>query len=298
MIDLKLTTFINLARLRNYTRTAELLNLTQPAVSQHVRQLEDYYGVPLVKKKGRQLDLTEEGEMLLKYANELETKELNFHRTLMNKSAVIKRYNIGATLTIGEFVLPGLLGEHKRRFESVDIIMHVHNLEEIIERLSFGQFDLGIVEGPFDKTRFRYKKLKEDELVLAVSPKSPLAQMEEVEVADIAGMGRLILREKGSGTRSVFENKLLELGIGLQQVKIYMEVGSIGAIKSLVQADLGYTVISREAVRQEVSAGTLKTVPFKGVRILRDFNFVYLDYGQEDFINGFIEFLTGAIYNS
>ncbi|OPX43296.1 HTH-type transcriptional regulator CysL [Ruminiclostridium hungatei] len=298
MIDAKLTTFINLAKLRNYTRTAELLNLTQPAVSQHIRQLEDYYGVQLVKKKGRQLNLTGEGELLLKYANELETKDLNFQRTLMNKSAVVKRYNLGATLTIGEFVLPWLLGEHKRRFESVDIIMHVHNLEDILERLNLGQFDLGIVEGPFDKTRFKYKKFKEDELVLAVSPKSHLAKMEEIELADIVGMGRLILRENGSGTRSVFENKLLELGIGLQQVKIYMEVGSIGAIKSLVQADLGYTVISREAVRQEVAAGTLKTVPLKGVRILREFNFVYLDYGQEAFINGFIEFLTGAILNN
>ncbi len=293
MFDSKLLTFISVARLRNYTRTAEILNMTQPAVTQHIKQLEEYYCVQLIKKKGRQIILTEEGEMLLKYAKELEANSLKFQRALINKSAVVKRYDIGATLTIGEFVLPGLLGEHKRLYENIDIILHVYNLEEIIKRLSFGQFDVGIVEGPFDKTRFKYKKLKDDELVLAVSPLSELARNGEVELADIITGGKLIMREKGSGTRIIFENRLLELGISLEEVKVYMEVGSIGAIKSLVGADLGYTVISREAVRQETEAGTLKIIPIKGVKIIREFNIIYQDDVQNDFIREFIEFLTG-----
>ncbi len=299
MVDSKLLTFISVARLKNYTRVAEFLNMTQPAVTQHIKQLEEYYRVQLIKKKGRQIILTEEGEMLLKYAKELEANSLKFQRALINKSAVVKRYNIGATLTIGEFVLPGLLGEHKRLFDNIDIILHVYNLEEIIKRLSYGQFDVGVVEGPFDKTRFKYKKLKDDELVLAVSPLSNLAENEEVEPADIITGGKLIMREKGSGTRVIFENKLLELGINLEEVKVYMEVGSIGAIKSLVRANLGYTVISREAVRQETEAGTLKIIPIKGVRISREFNIIYLDDVQNDFIRDFIKFMvekTNTLY--
>ncbi len=290
MIDSKLITFINAARLKNYTRTAELLNMTQPAVTQHIKQLEEHYKVKLIKKNGRQIGLTEEGEMLLKYATDLDANAIRFERGLINRSSVIKRYNIGATLTIGEFVLPTLLGEHKRLIDNIDIIMHVYNLEEIIKRLNLGEFDLGIVEGPFDKSRFNHKKLKDDELVLAAAPGSSLAKQARVDMYDIINFGKLIMREKGSGTRMVFENKLTELGIRLEDVKTYMEVGSIGAIKSLVQANLGYTIISGEAIKAEVEAGTLKIIPIHGVRIIREFNFIFKDDAQKDFIEKFIQF--------
>jgi len=291
MIDSKIITFINVAKLKNYTRVAELLNLTQPAVSQHIKQLEEHYKVKLIMKKGRQISLTEEGELLFRYAKDVEANSLLIERKLKNKSAVIKRYNIGATLTIGEFVLPRLLGEYKRLHDNVDVIMHVHNLEEICKRLGNGNFDLGIVEGPFDKSKFDYNKLKDDELVLVASPQSSFSQKAKVNISDIINEGKLIMREKGSGTRMVFENKLLELGINLSDLKIYMEVGSIGAIKSLVQANLGYTVISIEAVKREAEAGTLTVIPIEGVKIMREFNFIYSGHGQKDFIEEFMDFL-------
>lgn len=292
MMDSKLTTFINVAKLKSYTRAAELLNLTQPAVTQHIKQLEEYYDVKLIKKNGRQISLTEEGELLLRNAKEFEANSLLLERKLRNKSSVIKRYNIGATLTIGEFVLPGLLGEYKRLHNNIDVIMHVYNSEEILKKLGNGEFDLGIVEGPFDKSKFNYKKLKDDELVLVASPLNCLSKRAKVEISEIISEGKLILREKGSGTRMIFENKLLELGVSLSNLKIYMEVGSIGAIKSLVEANLGYTVISREAVKREVKAGTLAIIPIQGIRIMREFNFIYLDHKPEDFTEDFMTFLT------
>lgn len=292
MIDSKIITFLNVAKLKSYTRAAEMLNLTQPAVSQHIKQLEEYYKVKLIMKKGRQLLLTEEGELLLRYAKEFEANSITVERELKNKSAIIKRYNIGATLTIGEFVLPHLLGEYKRLHNNIDIIMQVHNLEDICKQLSDGSIDLGIVEGPFDKSKFNYKKLKDDELVLAAAPMSNIAKKELVTLGDIINGEKLIMREKGSGTRMVFENKLIELGINISEIKIYMEVGSIGAIKSLVQADLGYTVISIEAIKKEVEAGTLAVIPIEDIKIMREFNFIYTDYGQQDFIKEFIDFLT------
>jgi DNA-binding transcriptional LysR family regulator len=292
MMDSKLTTFINVAKLKSYTRAAALLNLTQPAVTQHIKQLEEYYAVKLIKKNGRQISLTEEGELLLKNAKEFEASSLLLERKLRNKSAVIKRYNIGATLTIGEFVLPNLLGKYKSHHGNIDVIMHVHNLEEVLRRVSSGEFDLGIVEGPFDKSKFKYKKLKDDELVLVVSPQnSMMFKKKSIEISEIINSGRLILREKGSGTRKVFENKLQELGFDLCDMKIYMEVGSIGAIKSLVEANLGYTVISNEAVKREIEAGTLAIIPIQGVRIMRELNFVFLDHSPEDFTQSFMNFL-------
>lgn len=293
MIDSKLTTFINVAKLRSYTRAAEMLNLTQPAVTQHIKQLEEYYGVKLIKKKGRQISLTEEGELLLKSAEEFKANSILLERKLKNKSSVIKRYNIGATLTIGEFVLPNLLGDYKRTHSNIDVIMHVSNLEEILKRMSNGEFDLGIVEGPFDKSKFIYNKLKDDELVLIAAPISSLTMREKVKINEILNDGKLILREKGSGTRMIFENKLKELGYNIADMKIYMEVGSIGAIKSLVEANLGYTIISKEAVNREVESGTLVIIPIEGVRFIREFNFIYLENSPFDFIESFMGFVIG-----
>jgi len=292
MIDSKLTTFINVANLKSYTRTAELLNLTQPAVSQHIKQLEERYNAKLIKKKGRQISLTEEGEVLYRYANEFAANSTKLERELKNKLSMIKRYNIGATLTIGEFVLPYSLGEYKSLHDNIDVIMNVNNLEQILKRLSNGEIDLGIVEGPFDKSKFIFKKLKDDELVLVAAPSNSLAKNDNVEISDVVNSGKLILREKGSGTRIIFENKLVELGYSLSDIKVYMEIGNLGAIKSLVEANLGVTVISREAVKKEVAAGTLKIIPIQNIKIMREFNFVFLDHSPKDFIEDFMAFLT------
>ena len=292
MMDPKLTTFIHVARLKSYTRAAELLNLTQPAVTQHIKQLEAYYSVELIIRKGRQLLLTSEGELLLKYARELESNSLLLERTLKNKSAVIKRYNIGATLTIGEFVLPYLLGEYKRLHNNMDVILQVHNSEEILKRLGNGEYDLGIVEGPFDKEKFRYKKMKDDELVLVAAAHNSFSRGGAANIADVIQSGKLILREKGSGTRTVFENRLLELGYKPSDIKTYMEIGSIGAIKSLVEANLGYTIISKAAVKRELESGTLAIIPIRDIRIMREFNFIYLDNRPTEFTEDFMSFLT------
>lgn len=293
MMDSKLLTFINVAKLKSYTRAAETLNLTQPAVTQHIKQLEEYYEVKLIKKKGRQISLTEEGELLLKSAKAFEADSKLLKREIKNKSSVIKKYNIGATLTIGEFVLPNLLGEYKRVHSNIDVIMHVHNLEEVLKRMSDGEFDFGIVEGPFDKSKYIFKKLKDDELVLIASPESALAKKKKVDMDEILNEGKLIIREQGSGTRMVFEDKIKALGYNISDIKVYMELGSIGAIKSLVEANLGYTVISKEAVKREVEAGTIAVIPIRGVRFIREFNFVYLEQGPFDFIDNFMDFVVG-----
>ncbi len=295
MIDPKITTFIWAAKLKSFTKAAEMLNLTQPAVTQHIKQLEVHYKVKLFKKVGRQIYLTEEGEILFKYAKDLEANSLFVERTLRNKSALNKRYNVGTTLTIGEYVLPDMLGRFKQENENIDIIVHVHNTDENLKRLTSGELDLSIVEGLFDKNRFKYKKMRDDELVLVASPVSSFARVGEVSLENVAYGGKLILREKGSGTRMVLENKMSDMGLSLTDLKVYMEVGSIGAIKSLVQANLGYTVVSLEAVDKEVREGTLVIVPIKGIKIMREFNFIYTDISQNSFIQEFMDYITNLI---
>lgn len=289
MMDSKLITFITVAGVKSYTRASSILNITQPAVSQHIRFLEEYYGVRLIRKKGRGIELTEEGNILLKQLKEIERLYNGIEDTIKNQGSIKRTYNVGATMTIGGYVLPNILGQYKTIHNNIDIILHVNNTEEVINMLLKGSINLAIVEGNFDRDRFRYKKMRDDELVLAAAPLNKLAQKGIVKIDDVLS-GKLILREKGSGTREIFENKLLDMGYDLDDINPYMEIGSIDAIKAMVEANLGYTIISKETIKREVSQRTIEIVPIKGIRILREFNFIYLDDGLMDFIDEFIRF--------
>lgn len=287
MIDIRLLTFITVAKTKSYTKSAEILNITQPAVSQHIKFLEYEYGVHLVKKYGRGFDLTEEGLILFKYSEEIEILYRALEMKLKNKSGIVKKYNVGASMTIGGYVLPYILAKYKKISENINILLQVNNTEEILEKLINGKLDFALIEGPFDRSKFRFKKFKDDELVLAVSTQNNFVKETEVSMEDILS-GNLILREEGSGTRKIFENKIIELGYSLNDLNGYMEIGSISAIKSLIELNLGYSVISSETIKKELVQGTIKTVDIKDVHIFREFNFVYLQ--EDELINSFIEF--------
>ena len=287
MIDIRLLTFITAAKTKSYTRAAEILNITQPAVSQHIKFLEDEYGVHLVKKCGRGFELTEEGLILFKSAEEIEALYRSLETKLKNKSGIAREYNAGASMTIGGYILPYILAEYKKSYPNINILLQVNNTEEILEKLINGKIDFALIEGPFNKYKFRYKKYKDDELVLAVSSENDLAKQTQVSIDDVLN-GNLILREKGSGTRKILENKIIELGYSPNDLNGFMEIGSISAIKSLIGLNLGYSIISRETIRKELIQGNIKEVPIQGIRIFREFNFVYLH--EDEFIDSFIEF--------
>ncbi len=289
MIDIKLVTFITVAKTKNLTRAADILRITQPAVSQHIKALEDYFNVKLLYKKGKQMEVTEEGQLLLKQALELNRLSKTIKTKLKNKSSIKRKYYVGATLTIGGYVLPKIIGEHKKNHQNIDIMLYVDNTETIIERLFNGDIILGLLEGPFDISKVNYKKFKDDELVLAVSPDHKFASKEYVTIDEVLS-SKLILREQGSGTRKIFENELKKSGYKLDNMNVYMEIGDIRALISLVESNLGCTIISKEAIKSSIQANTLKIIPISNFKILREFNFVYLDRTCDSFIDEFIQF--------
>lgn len=289
MLDIRLKTFITVSKIKSYTNAAEILNLTQPAVSQHIKYLEEYYGVNLIKKQGKEIELTEEGLILYNYARKLELLHSELEIEFKNKNRIHKVYNLGASMTIGGYVLPYILAKYKSVYNNIDILLQVNNTEEIINKLLNRKLDLAFVEGNFDKNKFNYKKFKNDELVLAVSPKHFFNKKKTVTLDEVLEE-KLILREKGSGTRDVFEQKLQSLGYNIESFKPYMELGSISAIKSLVEENLGYTIISKETIKSELKLGSIKIIPIEGIKIYREFNFIFLSDHNIDFINNFIEF--------
>jgi DNA-binding transcriptional LysR family regulator len=284
-----LITFITVAKIKSFTKAAEILNITQPAVSQHIKHLEEYYEVSLIKKQGKKINLTEEGLILYKYANELELIYRNLETELKNKSGIRKVYNVGASMTIGGYVLPYILAEHKRVNPNIDIILQVGNTEDIVDKLLNRKLDLAFIEGNFNRNKFNYKKYKDDELVLAVSSENDFCTRGKVSIEEVLE-GKLILREVGSGTREIFENKLRDLGYNMECFSPYMELGSIPAIKSLVEANLGYTIISKETIKKELELGYIKIIPIEGLEIYREFNFIYLKDNNTDFAEDFIKF--------
>lgn len=288
-MDIRLETFITVVKIKSYTKASEILNITQPAVSQHIKFLEEYYGVIFIKKSGKTIKLTEEGKILYKYAIELESIYRNLKTEFRNKDNIHKTYYVGASMTIGGYILPYILAEYKDCYKNIDILLQVNNTEEIIEKLLNRKIDLALIEGIFHKEKFKYIKYKDDELVLAVSHLNEFAKYKSITLDEVL-KGNLILREKGSGTREIFENKLLEMGYDLKKFKPYMELGSITAIKSLLEANLGYSIISKETIKKEVGSGIIKIIPIKGLKIFREFNFVYLKESDEEFVKAFISF--------
>ncbi|WDV45379.1 LysR family transcriptional regulator [Clostridiaceae bacterium M8S5] len=284
MVDLRLQTFITVASTNNLTKAAKDLNITQPAVSQHIKALETYYETKLLYKEGKHMKLTNEGELLLEYAMKISRLNNKLKRQIQNKSKQIKKYYVGATLTVGGYVLPQIISQYKRKYPNVEILLYVENTQAILKKLFKGQIDIGIIEGPFDKSKVQYKKYKDDELILVVSPYHPLAKRSSVTIEEVLKQ-KLILREKGSGTRKVFENAIIASHHELSEMNVYMEVGSLVAIISLIQSNLGCTIISQEAVRGQLEEGKLIEVPISNLKILREFNFVYLDDINHEFIN-------------
>jgi len=134
MIDSRLKTFIAVSKTENITKAANLLNLSQPAVSQQIKFLEDYYKVKLIKIEGRQFNLTDEGEMFLQYCKEMESISLRIEANLKDRFAVYKSYSIGATMTIGAYIMPYLLGEHKKLYPNTDIMLYVNNNAAVLQK--------------------------------------------------------------------------------------------------------------------------------------------------------------------
>lgn len=296
LIDIRLLTFITVSRIKSYTKAAEILNLTQPAVSQHIKHLEEYYGVKLIKKHGKEIELTEEGQILYYYAKKLELLHTELETEIKNSNRIHKIYNLGASMTIGGYVLPYILAKYKKAYKNIDILLQVNNTEEIVEKLLNRKLHLALVEGNFDKNKFCFKKLKDDELVLAVSPKHPFAKKKAVSMNEVLEE-KLILREKGSGTRDIFEQRLKYFGYNIEKFQPYMELGSISAIKSLVEENLGYSIISKESIKNEIKAGSIKVIPIDGIEISREFNFIFLNDCNSDFIKDFIDFSITHISN-
>jgi len=289
MIDYRLKTFLIAAEEQNLTRAGDILGLTQPAVSQHIKALEQYYGADLFEKKGRRLILTQAGEYLKKEGDSLEIHSGRVKRELGDFDGGRRYFSIGATLTVGEFILPRFLGSYKKNHRNRELEIRIGNTRCTLDELLHEKLDIAIVEGPFNRSTFSHELFIEDELVFITAPDSPWAEAPVIELNKI-NQYPLILRESGSGTREYFELYLRNKDLYLQPASIVMEVGSLSAIKSLCESGMGCSVMSRRAAAKELELGTLVERPFSGGPVIRELQFVYTEKSPQVFVKEFISF--------
>ncbi len=293
----QLEIFKTVVEKKSFSAAAKALFISQPAVSMHIRALEEYYKTKLFDRANQQITLTETGRILYDYA----VKVLN----LLNQAEkeissytgqIVGPLDIGASFTVGEYVVPKLLGIFNKLNPGVKASLRVTNTEHIVKLVSRQKLDLGfvehsLVEHSVDARNLIVNPIMQDELQVVFSPEHPWANRKTITIQELKDMP-LVLREHGSGTRRMAEERLEEAGFDLDQLNVIMELGSTEAVKEAVEAGFGITIISRWAIQKELKLGTLLSARIEDVNMSRNF---YLIYHKDKFkplvVEKFIEFL-------
>lgn len=273
MIDYRHQTFLELCQIKNYTKTAKKLHLTQPAVSQHIKYLEEYYGVKLFNYSGKKLNITAAGKKLYKYTEKMTADSREIKKSLSTNDQ-IKNIKFGATLSIGEFVMPELLIKAMEQNPLLNFDMLVENTQNLIEKLKKGEINFAILEGFFDKSKFGHQLFSREKFI-GVSAADSKISNKRFEMTDLLKFC-LILREKGSGTRDILEQLLYENNLRKDSFKNVIEIGNMNVIKKLVAKDKGITFMYKTALEKELKTKKLAELKIIDFDIKREFNFVYL----------------------
>jgi DNA-binding transcriptional LysR family regulator len=272
----RLTVFRVVAARLSFTQAAELLHVSQPAVTSHVKTLEQELGVRLFERAAGAVRLTPAGECLFVYAEEVNRLAQQTLRDIGSLNGEQRgRLRLGASTTIAQYLLPRILGEFVQLHPRVDLSVVSANTAQIVARLLAGESDLGLIEGPPGSTSVKVDKFVDDEIAVIVPANHPFAALppQGASLADLAEEP-LLMREPGSGTRRVVENALRDAGIATRDLHVVMELDSTEAIKSGVEAGLGVGFVSRWALR-DPQARALRTISVAGLTIKRSFQFVY-----------------------
>jgi DNA-binding transcriptional LysR family regulator len=290
MEDHKLKVFCTVAETKSFSKASEIIHLTQPAVSLQIQALEEVYETKLFDRTSSTVVLTPAGEILYKYAKEILSLFASVEKDIGEITGLVKgSISVGASTTIGNYVLPSVISDFKKKSPKIKIHLLVGNTKRIVEFINAGNIDLGIVEGEVTKYKIKTEKLISDELVLIVPANHTWSKKGEVSVLDIL-KEPFIFREEGSGTRQVIEKYLSKRGISPQKMKISTILGSTEAIKEAVENGTGLSIVSKWAVRRERRHGSLDSLKFKEGKMLRDFSLIFsrntvTSYAAEEFLN-------------
>ncbi len=271
----QLLIFHKVAELRHFTRAAKALYISQPAVSKQVHQLEKTLKQPLFTQVGQKIYLTEAGKLLYDYADRIFALAAEAETALDEMQQLERgRLTLGASTTIGTYLLPDLLGRYKAQYPGIDLIVEIGNTEDIQQKLLVHRLEVALIEGGVTHPELSEQVWRQDELVLIAPPTFLSCEHEQTIQQFLAQKPPVILREQGSGTRSVLEQALARHGI--EPLHPIIELGSTEAIKRAVAAGLGVSFVSAHTIQFEVASGYLKQVHLSDFSVRRSLLIVRL----------------------
>ena len=273
MLDAKAVTYMTVCEEMNFTRAAEKLNITQPAVTQQIHALEEYYGVPLFEFTGKRFRLTQYGTIIYEELKGMRNGDIYLKERisdLKNRHTVV---NMGATLTVGEFMMAEHITSYLREHADADVSMKVANTQELLGMLDNGEIDFAVLEGNFRKSEYRHMLISEEEFAGICAPDSTVTRA-ECMLRDLTD-NRLILREKGSGTRDIFEEQLEKNDMSVSDFTGITTIGNMRAVIELVRSGCGITFLYTDAVKELVRNKELRNIKVKGFPVKHEISAVW-----------------------
>lgn len=274
MEDHKLKAFCTVAETKSFSKTSEIIHLTQPAVSLQIQALEEIYETKLFDRSSSSINLTPAGEILYKYAKDILSLYAETEKEIGKITGLTKGdITVGASTTIGNYILPSVIADFKKNHPKIMISVFIGNTKRIVDLLNSGILDLGLVEGETSRHKIKVEQLITDELTFIIPPLHHWAKKKTISILEIT-KEPFILREEGSGTRQMIEKYLLSHGININDMRIALVLGSTESIKEAVENGMGISIISKWAAKKEVKYGSLKTIIPKEEKILRNFSLI------------------------
>ena len=295
MADRRLQVFYTVAKQLSFTKAAEQLFMTQPAVTFQVKQLEEHFNTRLFERSHGKIALTPAGRLVMDYAERiLAMSEEMDTRVAELTGAVAGPLLLGASTTIAEFILPQILGEFKAQHPEVEAHLTVANSETIVNRVADHTIDVGLIESPSYLPSLQNETCCDDELVLICAPGHALAGRKSVKAHDIAALP-IVRREPGSGTREFTDNYLRECGVPPEDLNLVMELGSPEAMKGVVETGIAVAIVSRATIGKELKLGTVVAIPL-APPLMRTLSVVHpKEKFRSRLLTTFVEFATARM---
>jgi DNA-binding transcriptional LysR family regulator len=268
----QLRVFHAVASLKSFTRASESLFLTQPGISKHIRQLEEFYGIRLFERLGKGVQPTQAGEILFESTGKI-FELIDDAGAKMDDLKGLRggKIKIGASFTAGTYIIPKLLGRFNQLYPDVKLFLDISLSHRIAEKVISNEIDLGFIGAPYEDNRLITRILCEDRLVIIIPEDHPWSDRESVGFSELADQS-FILSGKGSGTRDFLERQLENREI---KIKKKMEFGNTEAVKKAVAAGIGISVLSESAIMDEERSGRIKSLNVSDCSLKRAFYFTY-----------------------
>ena len=273
MLDFRVRTFLTACDTLNFTKAAKELCITQPAVSQHIRYLEQEYGAPLFVHEGKATRLTDAGAQLRDAMRQMATDEARLRDRLARRTGAPRRVSFGVTMTVGEYAVATPLAAYLHRHPQRNVSVTLGNTQALLERLDAGDIDFALVEGDFDRSGRGTLPYSTEDFVAASAEGHEFAR-EPRTLSDLL-TERLVVRERGSGTRAILEQSLALRNLRVEDFARRVQVGSMHGIIQLLRCDCGVSFLYRTAVEKDVRRGSLRLIDLEGFPLRHDFAFVW-----------------------